>query len=87
MTQKLNIIYFAWVKERLGKTEDHLDIPENVRTVGDLIDHLCRQNDIYDGVFADRSRLRFALDQQLVQIDARLEKAGELAIFPPVTGG
>ncbi|MEL6875952.1 MAG: molybdopterin converting factor subunit 1 [Pseudomonadota bacterium] len=87
MTRKLDIVYFAWVKERLGKTEDGLDIPEDIRTVEDVIDHLCGRGDIYDQVFADRSRLRFALDQQLVQLDAKLADARELAIFPPVTGG
>lgn len=87
MARNLDIVYFAWVRERLGKSEDNLDVPETVRTVGELIDYLCQQGDVYNEVFADRSQLRFALDQQLVQPDTELVEARELAIFPPVTGG
>ncbi|SIN89707.1 molybdopterin synthase sulfur carrier subunit [Parasphingorhabdus marina DSM 22363] len=87
MAGELDIVYFAWVKERLGRPEDRIAVPDGVSTVGGLIDYLCQQDASYDQVFADRSRLRFALDQQLVHADAKLDNSRELAIFPPVTGG
>ncbi|VAW02021.1 hypothetical protein MNBD_ALPHA04-180 [hydrothermal vent metagenome] len=87
MARRLNIIYFAWVKERLGRGEETLEIPANVSTVGELITHLAMQNGDYASAFADPKKLRFALDQNFMQADAPLGEAKELAIFPPVTGG
>lgn len=87
MTQKLAIVYFAWVKERLGRNAETIDLPDTVATVSQLIEYLLQGDEIYRPVFDDLSKLRFALDQNFVQLDARLDGARELAIFPPVTGG
>ncbi len=87
MAHRLNIVYFAWVKERLGRSEETLEIPVNVSTIGELISHLATQGDDYSDVFSDLKKLRFALDQNFKRADASLNAAQELAIFPPVTGG
>ncbi|MEP2103011.1 MAG: molybdopterin converting factor subunit 1 [Parasphingorhabdus sp.] len=87
MSHQLKIVYFAWVRERLGRDQDNIDCPENVETVGQLLEFIRSEDVAYEDVFADIEKLRFALDQDFVGLDAAIDTAKELAIFPPVTGG
>lgn len=87
MTSHLNVLYFAWVRERLGRDQERVVCPETVETVGQFIDHLREISPAYQEVFSDLHKLRFALDQDFVGLDQPLSGAEELAIFPPVTGG
>jgi molybdopterin synthase sulfur carrier subunit len=82
---KINLVYFAWVRERIGKDGESLDLA--VSTVAEAIETLCRRGDNYAWALGDTERLRFALDQEFVDLGARLSDGAELAIFPPVTGG
>ncbi|MFD1611109.1 molybdopterin converting factor subunit 1 [Sphingomonas tabacisoli] len=83
----LTILYFAWVRERIGAGEEEVQTPSSVRTVADLIDWLSRRGDGYRAAFEDLSRIRAAVDQQFVPFDAPIVGGGEVAFFPPVTGG
>jgi sulfur-carrier protein len=83
----MRLVYFAAVREALARDEDSIDLANGVETIAQLLDQLVGQDATYAHAFADRSKLRFALDQQMVKIEARLGDAQELAIFPPVTGG
>lgn len=87
MANQINIVYFAWVKERLGRDQEAVDLPEVIENVGQLIEHLQNHGPAYRDVFSDLKKLRFALDQDFVGLDALLCDVEELAIFPPVTGG
>jgi molybdopterin synthase sulfur carrier subunit len=83
----MRLVYFAKVREAVGfDTEDRI-FPDDVLTVADALDWLADDNAVYLAAFADRGKLRFALDQQMVGERAALEGAEDLAIFPPVTGG
>lgn len=83
----MKLVYFARVREAIGTDAEERDFPEDVQTVGDCIVWLASQSETHAAAFADPSRLRFALDQQMVWEETLLEGAAELAIFPPVTGG
>ena len=83
----MRLVYFARVREAVGTDAEERDLPEDVQTVGDCIVWLASQSENHAAAFADPSRLRFALDQQMVWEETLLEGASELAIFPPVTGG
>lgn len=83
----MRVLYFAWVRERIGTGQEEVDPPATVATVGALIDWLADRSEGHARAFADRARLRAALDGSFVPLDASLEGAGEIAIFPPVTGG
>lgn len=83
----LKLLYFAWVREAIGKDGEEVDPPSGVQTVGELVDWLAGQGGGYAQAFADRARLRAAVDQRFVPFEASIEGAGEMAIFPPVTGG
>ncbi len=83
----MKLVYFARVREAVGADGEDRSLPEHVSTVADCLDWLANESANYAAAFADRSRLRFALDQQMVWEGTALEGASELAIFPPVTGG
>lgn len=79
--------YFAWVRERIGKPEEDLDIPADVKTVGDLIQWLIRRGEEYAYAFERPNVIRAAIDQTHVQSSAAIKDAREIAFFPPMTGG
>ena len=83
----MKILYFAWVREKVGRAEETRDVPANVRTVGDLVTWLKTQGPEYESAFAQAHVIRAALDRAHVKPDAALGGAKEVAFFPPVTGG
>jgi molybdopterin synthase sulfur carrier subunit len=83
----LQMLYFAWVREAVGRAEERVDPPVGVTTVAALVDWLAAQDEDHARAFADRDRLRAAVDQAFVPLDASIAGAREVAIFPPVTGG
>lgn len=83
----IELLYFAWVRERIGKDGETVDPPAEVATVSALVDWLATRGEGYADAFADRARLRAAVDQRFVPLDAPLARAREVALFPPVTGG
>lgn len=84
---QLTIIYFAWVRERIGIDSEDIDLPYDVTTIAALLDWLRGRDERYVRAFAEPDKLRFAVDQEMVRADHSLSGARELAIFPPVTGG
>ncbi|WP_374944829.1 molybdopterin converting factor subunit 1 [Sphingomonas sp.] len=83
----MRILYFAWVRERIGVADEEVSPPSGVTTVAALIDWLGGTSAGHAQAFADRGRLRAAVDGDFVGLDAPLGAAREVAIFPPVTGG
>jgi molybdopterin synthase sulfur carrier subunit len=84
---RLKLLYFAWVRERIGRSEETLDVPSDVATVADLVRHLVGRGPEYAHAFERPDIIRAAIDQRHVKHDAPLAAAGEVAFFPPVTGG
>lgn len=87
MADHLTIVYFAWVRERTGVAEEVIAHPGADCTIAALLDDLAARDAGHAAAFADRARLRAALDQDYVPLGSPLGTARELAIFPPVTGG
>jgi sulfur-carrier protein len=83
----MDLLYFAWVRESVGTGHEQVDPPEAVRNVADLIEWLAGRSEGHAAALADPARLRAAVDQRFVPLDAELGDAREVAIFPPVTGG
>ncbi|PZN94559.1 MAG: molybdopterin converting factor subunit 1 [Alphaproteobacteria bacterium] len=83
----MQILYFAWVRERIGVGEEVLAPPADVATVAELLDWLATQSPGHAAALADRSAIRVAIDQDFAAPDAPVAGAREVAIFPPVTGG
>jgi len=83
----VKILYFAWLRERLGKAEEELEPPPGVATVGELMRWLAGRDEDYAAAFANPRVIRAALDRTHVQPDAALAGGREVAFFPPMTGG
>lgn len=81
----MDVLYFAWVRERIGMPRERIET--DAPTVAALVDELRAREDRYAVAFSDLTALRVAVDQQLVDFDASLSGAREVAFFPPMTGG
>lgn len=81
----IDVLYFAWVRERIGVPKEKIDT--RAATVNDLIEELRQREERYAMAFSDLSALRVAVDQDLTDFDASLKDAREVAFFPPMTGG
>lgn len=83
----MTLLYFAWVRERIGTGTEDVEPPPEVTTVADLLDWLATRSPGHAAALADRSAIRVAVDEDFARPDAPLGAAREVAIFPPVTGG
>lgn len=83
----LDILYFAWVREMIGKDGERLTRPDPRSSIAALVATLAARGDGYAAALGDPERLRAALDQQFVPLETAIGEARELALFPPVTGG
>jgi sulfur-carrier protein len=79
--------YFAWVRERIGRADETVELPPQIVTVADLVVWLKTRGPEYDHAFAKPEVVRAAIDQVHVKPTAFVEGAREIAFFPPVTGG
>jgi molybdopterin synthase sulfur carrier subunit len=83
----VKIKYFAWVRERIGKPEETIEPPADIRTVEDLIGWLARRGETYAYAFEKPKVIRAAIDHAHVKQDTAIAGAREIAFFPPMTGG
>lgn len=83
----MNIRYFAWIRERLNRDEQHLELPTTVETVQDVLQYLRSTDEDFAFVLPPETVFRAALDDELVELETSIGNAKELAIFPPMTGG
>jgi len=81
----IEVLYFAWVRERIGLPREKVET--EAATVSALVEELSAREERYALAFADLSALRVALDQELASFDAPLAGVREVAFFPPMTGG
>jgi molybdopterin synthase sulfur carrier subunit len=83
----VKLVYFAWVRERIGKPEEEIDLPAGIATVGDLMTWLARRGEEYAHAFENPKVIRAAVDRAHVKADTAIAGAREIAFFPPMTGG
>lgn len=83
----LKLIYFAWVRERIGKAEEEVVLPKDVATVGDLLKWLADRGEEYAHAFENPKVIRAAINKAHVKPDTAIAGAREIAFFPPMTGG
>ena len=83
----MKLLYFAWLRERVGTAREEAQPPPEVATVADLIDWLVGRGENYEAAFADRSLIRAAVNQDHAALDTAIGPGDEIAFFPPMTGG
>ncbi len=81
------LLYFAWVRERVGVAEEEIVLPEGLATVADLLGWLAARSPGHAAALADRSAVRVGVDQDFATPETLIGGSREIAIFPPVTGG
>ena len=79
--------YFAWVRERIGRAEEEIEVPPGVATVGDLVAWLRQRGPEYENALAEPAVIRVALDRVHAERGKPIAGATEVALFPPMTGG
>jgi molybdopterin synthase sulfur carrier subunit len=83
----VRLLYFAWVREKVGRGEETVELPADVATIGDLVAWLKTRAPEYAAAFERGDVVRAAIDRAHAKPAARIEGAREIAFFPPVTGG
>jgi sulfur-carrier protein len=83
----LRLLYFAWLRERVGRAEEELALPPSVRTLGELTCWLAARDAEHGAAFARPQLIRAAVNQQFAGPDTELASGDEVAFFPPITGG
>ena len=84
---QIQLRFFAAVREKLGVSQESIDIPDEIKTIDDLKNYLCKRNTLWSEVLAGNQVIRCALNQVMVDSSTALSDGAEVAFFPPVTGG
>ena len=84
---RVKLVYFAWVRERVGRTDEEVDLPAEVGTVADLVRWLRTRGEEYAYAFENEGVVRAAIDHTHVKPGTAIGTAREIAFFPPMTGG
>lgn len=83
----MNVLYFAWLKEKTGMAREDLPLPDGITDVSGLIEHLAGRGGGFADAFKDTAIVRVAVNQEHVGMEAQLSDNDEVAFFPPITGG
>jgi molybdopterin synthase sulfur carrier subunit len=83
----MKLLYFAWLRARIGHAEEDLPLPEGVRDVAGLVEWLKGRGGNYAEALRDPSVIRVAVNQEYAGFDHPVRDGDEVALFPPVTGG
>ena len=83
----MTLLYFAWVREQIGRDSEEIALPADVQTVAALLDWLRSRGDGYAQALEDLSVIRVAVNQEFAAPDHTVADGDEIALFPPVTGG
>ncbi|UXN04377.1 molybdopterin converting factor subunit 1 [Bartonella sp. HY406] len=83
----MKLVYFAWVREKIGTAEEKIELPETVTNVSELFEFLKNSDEKYASAFANEAIINVAIDHEQVSYDTAIIGAHEIAFFPPMTGG
>jgi molybdopterin synthase sulfur carrier subunit len=84
---KVTVLFFAALREQLGRPREELELPPSINTIDGLRDHLRARGGAWSSAFAPNRAVRAAVNQDMVQPAAAIKAGDEVAFFPPVTGG
>mgnify|MGYP001376376259 FL=1 len=83
----MKILYFSWIKDKIGKTHEDIQIKDNIKTIDDLIAYLKKSNEGYEEVFKDTSSIKVSINMETANFKDQINNNDEVAFFPPMTGG
>ena len=79
--------YFSWIKEHIGKSEEQIDLPNNITNVNQLINYLNEIDEKYNIIFEKKELIKIAVNKTYSSFEDKISNSDEIAFFPPVTGG
>ena len=83
----MKILYFSWIKDKVGKTHEEIQIKDNIKTIDDLINLLKNSDKNYEEVFKDTSSIKVSINMETADFKDQINNNDEVAFFPPMTGG
>jgi len=83
----MQLLYFGWVRTKIGSGRETLDPPAEIADVRSLVEWLKQRGDGYQEALQDLETIRVAVNQEMVDLDALVSPSDEIALFPPMTGG
>ena len=83
----MRILYFSWLKEKIGLNSQEIIKPKSVETVDDLITFLKEKSEKHKNAFSDLNSIKVAVNQEFSNLEQKIKEKDEIAFFPPVTGG
>ncbi len=83
----MKILYFAWLRQKVGHGEETIELPADVTTISTLVEWLVTRGENYQDAFKDTTAIKVAINQEFSDFDATIKSGDEIAFFPPVTGG
>ena len=83
----MKVLYFSWIKDKLGKTHEEIQVNDNIKTINDLITFLIQNNENYEDVFKDTSSIKVSINMETARFEDSIHDQDEVAFFPPMTGG
>ena len=83
----MKILYFAWVREKIGLNSEEVDLPKEVKTVGNLVNWLSKKSPAYNEALTNKNLIKFSVNFEFADLEHKVNNDDEIAIFPPVTGG
>ena len=83
----MKVLYFSWIKDKLEKSHEEIQLNDNIKTVNDLITLLKKNNENYEDVFKDTSSIKVSINMETARFEDSIHDNDEVAFFPPMTGG
>ena len=83
----MKILYFSWIKDKIGKTHEDIQIKDNIKTIDDLIKLLKNNNKNYEEAFKNTSSIKVSINMETADFKDQINNNDEIAFFPPMTGG
>ena len=81
------IKYFSWIKEHVGKSEEQMELPDEINNINELINYLNEIDKKYSLIFEKKELIKIAVNKTYSSFDTNISNNDEIAFFPPVTGG
>ena len=83
----MRILYFSWIKEKIGVSSQEINIDEKISDISDLIMYLKNLSTNHHNALSDQNSIRVAINKNFSSFDTKIKNGDEIAFFPPVTGG
>ena len=83
----MKILYFSWIKDKIGKSQENIEFENDVKTIEDVIIFLKKIDDNYKVAFENVSSIKVSINMETANFKDKVNNNDEVAFFPPMTGG